>query len=194
MNVLPIAHPWLFAAALSIALSANGMAFAQTAVAETLSLSGKVVSVDMKTRHVTLRGPKGNETTVKAGDDVKHLDQVKPGDTVSMDYMRELVVELQPTGDVGASAEDTVERSPKGAPPEVVSTQRTTITARIVAIDNEKHTVTLQGPRGNKRTLDVEDPEWQAKLATLKPGQLVSATYTEAVAVALTKPGAAKKP
>ena len=43
----------------------------------------------------------------------------------------------------------------------------------------------LQGPKGNARVVNVSDPEMQAKLPSLKPGQVVQFTYTEAVAVAI---------
>ena len=49
------------------------------------------------------------------------------------------------------------------------------------------HTVTLTAivPRYDARVVNVEDPDIQAKLSSIKPGQVVQITYTEAVALAI---------
>src|SRR5690349_1257757 len=40
---------------------------------EESTLNATVVSVDQETREVVLRGPKGNEETIKAGPEIKNL-------------------------------------------------------------------------------------------------------------------------
>ena len=52
----------------------------------------------------------------------------------------------------------------------------------MVSVDQAANTVTFKGPQGKIRTVNVEDAALQAKLATLKPGQVVQFDYTEAVA------------
>jgi hypothetical protein len=52
----------------------------------TVALSATVESLDLKTRKLGLRGPKGNLVTLTVGDHVKRLDQVKVGDTVAAEY------------------------------------------------------------------------------------------------------------
>jgi hypothetical protein len=52
----------------------------------TVDLSATVEAVDLKNRIVTLRGPKGNVVTLKVGDHVKRLGEVKVGDTVAARY------------------------------------------------------------------------------------------------------------
>src|SRR5215831_18487971 len=54
------------------------------------------------------------------------------------------------------------------------------------AIDKDKGTVTLKGPKGNKLTLDVQD---KSKLDAVNVGDPVVATYVEALAFKLVKPG-----
>lgn len=54
----------------------------------------------------------------------------------------------------------------------------------ISAIDKEKGTVTLKGPKGRTVTLDVQDP---AKLDALKVGDPVVGTYIEAIAIEVKK-------
>jgi Cu/Ag efflux protein CusF len=58
----------------------------------------------------------------------------------------------------------------------------------IDAIDKEKGTVTLKGPKGRTLTLEVRDP---AKLDAVKVGDPVVATYMEAVAFQVRKSGTA---
>ena len=54
------------------------------------------------------------------------------------------------------------------------------------AIDKEKSTVTLKGPKGRTLTLDVKDKQ---KLDAIKVGDPVVATYMEAVAFQVKKAG-----
>jgi hypothetical protein len=58
----------------------------------------------------------------------------------------------------------------------------------ISAIDKENHTVTLKGPKGRTLTLEVQDPQ---KLDAVKVGDPVVATYMEAIAFQIKKPGTA---
>jgi len=58
----------------------------------------------------------------------------------------------------------------------------------VAAIDKDAKTVTLKGPKGRTVTLDVQDPQ---KLEVIKVGDPVVATYMEAVAFEIKKPGTA---
>ena len=62
-----------------------------------------------------------------------------------------------------------------------------TITARIEAIDREGRIVRLR--RGGGDSVDVEVPGQMQGFSTLKVGDVVSATYSEAIAVRVRKPG-----
>jgi hypothetical protein len=56
----------------------------------------------------------------------------------------------------------------------------------ITSIDPTAGTVTLQGPTGNVTTVKARDPRNLERVAV---GDLVEVTYTEAIAVAVEKPG-----
>jgi hypothetical protein len=62
-----------------------------------------------------------------------------------------------------------------------------TINATIEAIDKANRVVTLKGPKGN--SIEVKAPEQMEGFNSLRVGDLVSATYFEAVAVQVRKPG-----
>ena len=63
-----------------------------------------------------------------------------------------------------------------------------TVKGTIAAIDKEKSTVTLKGPKGRTVTLEVRDPQ---KLEAIKVGDPVVASYMEAVAFQIKQPGTA---
>jgi hypothetical protein len=67
-----------------------------------------------------------------------------------------------------------------------------TAKARIIAIDKENRIVTLRGPRGND--LAVHADEKVQRFNELKVGDIITATYAQAVAVRVRKPGAAAPP
>ena len=65
--------------------------------------------------------------------------------------------------------------------------------AEVTAVDPQKSTITLKGPKGNVVTLDVQNPE---QFKVVRKGDQVEATYTEALALSVEpapRPAAAKK-
>jgi Cu/Ag efflux protein CusF len=58
----------------------------------------------------------------------------------------------------------------------------------VAAVDKDAKTITLKGPKGRTLTLDVQDP---SKLEAVKVGDPVVATYMEAIAFQIRKPGTA---
>jgi Cu/Ag efflux protein CusF len=75
------------------------------------------------------------------------------------------------------------QKMPGKAAGEVVKVRGT-----ISAIDKEKSTVTLKGPKGRTITLDVKDP---SKFDVIKVGDPVIVAYVEAVAIQVKKAGSA---
>jgi len=61
---------------------------------ESVEVSAVVESIDYTTRMVKLRGPEGKAKTVKAGPDVKRLNEVKKGDTVVVRYTEAVSVRV----------------------------------------------------------------------------------------------------
>jgi len=73
---------------------------------------------------------------------------------------------------------------PKASAGEVV-----TMTAKVVSVDTATREVVLEGSNGAKRTI-VAGPDVR-NLAQVKPGDIVKATYAQAVAIELKKGGSA---
>ena len=66
-----------------------------------------------------------------------------------------------------------------------MGSRETTMSAEVVSVDVPNSKVTFKGPKGNRRTVTVQDPAMQKKLPSLKPGQVVQFTYTEAIAASI---------
>jgi len=145
-----------------------------------------VEAVDQTTRMVTLKGPKGNSVTFKAGEEVRNLAQVKVGDEVKFAYYESLAVRVLKEGEAfPASGESSAmaRAKPGEKPAGVVGTEKT-VNATITAIDKKAKTATLKGETGKSVTVTPLRPE---KLDEVKVGDRLVITYTEAVAVSVEK-------
>ena len=153
---------------------------------ELVTVTATVEAIDHATRMVTLKGPKGNMFTFKAGEEVRNLPQVKVGDQVVAKYYESLAIEVKKPGDAtpGVTKEEVVGRAKPGEMPAGVVGSQVTITATVKAIDIKKPSVTLQGPEGKTKEIKVKDPK---KLKNVKVGDKVVITYTEALALSVEK-------
>jgi Cu/Ag efflux protein CusF len=162
-----------------VAGKAPGMA----GIAQTVNVQAKITKIDAKTREVTLKGPQGNELTVEAGPEVKNFSKLKVGDSVDVQYVESLVLELKKGGGlaVARTEENAMKSAKPGDKPGAAGGRRVTVVGDVVNVDAAAKTVTVKGP---KRTVDlhVEDP---AQLKMIAKGDQVQATYTAAAAVSV---------
>jgi hypothetical protein len=78
--------------------------------------------------------------------------------------------------------------TPEAAKPGKKEARAVTVRGTVEAVDKEKGTVTLKGPKGRTVTLAVRDPK---KLEAVKVGDPVVARYYESLAIQVRKPGQA---
>lgn len=143
-------------------------------------LSAVVTGVDAATRTVSLQGPKGRTQDVVAGPEVKNFEQIKVGDTLLVDFVEALAIEVKKKSDGIREREETEVIAPRTpAQHNTVLSQETMIVANVVAVNKKARTITLQGPT-KTRTLKVKDP---AALRHVRVGDQVEAKFTEAVAL-----------
>lgn len=158
-----------------------GTAPGKGAVVGTVELRGTVVSVDKAKRAITVKGPKGNEKTLIAGEEVKNFDQIKAGDEIVLKYVEALLLELKKGGGGKVERTETEEsaRAKPGEKPAGVVGRQVTVTADVIALDAKNQMVTLRGP---ERTVElkIKDPE---QFKNIKKGDQIQATYTEALAI-----------
>ena len=161
-----------------------GKAPGKVAMAQTVKATATITAIDAATRAITLKGPKGNETVITAGPEVKNFAQMKVGDQVNVEYVESLALELKKGGGapVAATVKEGAGAAKPGERPAGMIGQQVTVVADVIDVNAETQVVTLKGP---KRTVElkVRDPE-QFKL--VKKGDQVQASYTEAVAIAVT--------
>lgn len=167
-------------AGVEVAGSAPGYA----EVSNTVNLSGSIAAIDKATRQVTLKGDGGKELTVTAGPAVKNFDSLKVGDRVGLQIVKSLTLELKKGSKAVVSRDDTMEAvgAAPGENPNAAIGRQVTVTAEVTALDAENQVVTLKGPQ-HSVDLEIADP---AQFKLISVGDRVEATYTEAVAVAVT--------
>jgi hypothetical protein len=158
---------------------------------DTVTGTAKVVSINHKTRHVTLKGEDGKTMTIVAGPEVHNLAQVKKGDVLRVTYRESMAYSVSKPGQAapGVSASTNVSRAPLGEKPGGSVTDTVSVRATIAAIDKPASEVTLRGPKGNLKVVKVKDP---SKLDAVAVGDIVDITYTEALAVAVEEAGKKK--
>jgi hypothetical protein len=76
-------------------------------------------------------------------------------------------------------------RAAPGAKPGAVLGSKHTTTVIIQGVDKKNHSVMFSGPDGLVRSVQVKRPEAQKFIGTLKQGDQVELTYTEALAVSV---------
>jgi hypothetical protein len=151
---------------------------------QTVTVSARVVGIDRAARIVTLKGPEGNTFDVLCGDEVRNFDQIKLGDQVNAKYLESLYLELKKTkAGIRESVEtETGVRAKLGERPAGMAVKELVILADVIAVDPQKQTITLKGPKGNVVTLPVKNPD---QFKVVKKGDQVEATYTQALAISV---------
>ncbi len=122
-------------------------------------LTGKVMVVNPETRLMTLKDAEGAYHVLHVPPEVTRLDQIKIGDEVTITEFSTALIELVPadeTGPVASERSTDVDHQPTKKPSGSI-TETLTVYGKVVAIDNDSGTVTIEGPN-QTRTLEVDDP------------------------------------
>jgi hypothetical protein len=160
-----------------------------------------VEAVDHANRTATLRADDGREITVDVPESVRNFNQVEKGDKINIEYQEATAILVRKPEGSGAknsgstvppssaapsaSQYGTVKVAPYGQKQAAVETRVLEIAATVEDVDYGKRTITLRGPQGNVRTIDVGDRV--QNLDQIKKGDQVVVRRTEAVAASVTK-------
>jgi hypothetical protein len=148
-----------------------------------VTATAKVEAIDLAKRLVTVRGPKGNVVEIECGPEVRNLPQVKVGDMVVVKYQESIAFDLKKEGgEPQTAAAGLVARADEGEKPAAGGARVIVADVTIQAIDTKTMMVTVKGPKGNVYDVKARDPK---RLETLKVGDQVRVTYTEALAVSV---------
>lgn len=145
-----------------------------------------VTAINHETREVTLLDEEGNSTTFIAGDDVRNLAQVNTGDLVTVEYIKNLTVQVIDAPEAVPAVADVVAevRAEAGEMPAAATIETMVEVSTIEAIDIEANTFRLKDENGVITEYTARDPE---NLTRSKVGDVVVATLTEALAISVSK-------
>ena len=151
--------------------------------AQSVEARATVTAIDPATRIVTLKTQDGQTLDVEAGPEVKNFNQIKVGDTVKATYTESVAFQVVPKGETPGGAAQIADRIPGG----VAVGQQVTTSFKVTSVDPKTNILWVTLPNGNTKKIQVQDPKAQERLKTLSPGNVVSVTYTEAMALQLEK-------
>jgi hypothetical protein len=155
---------------------------------DSLTMQATVTAIDQTSRMVTLTGAAGNSLTVKAGDQVRNLAQVKAGYKVIVRYHGAVAYVLAPPGTKlpDDSATGLVVGAGPGQMPAGAAAAKFVVTGLVVGVDPTTYTVQLIEPSGGMiRNVSVISTEGRQNMKMIKVGDTITAVITEAVAVAV---------
>lgn len=148
--------------------------------------SAIVESVDPATRAVRLIGPDMQRFTITAGPEVRNFDQIKPRDRLTVEYIEQLRIEVQPAGaDPAQGAAAEVSRAAAGDKPGIAGTETVRQVFTVKAIDREQNRVTLENSAGASHAIAVQNPD---ALALVDVGDHVTTQLTRAMSISIEPP------
>ena len=152
---------------------------------EVQEVSATVEAIDAENRLLSLRGPAGT-ATILAGPEIKNFPQIHVGDVVKVKYTQAIAANITKSKATPTTTLDTQgQTAPLGSKPSasVGATIKTTV--QIESVDTSFETVTFKRADGFVRTIAPASPEGKKFIKTLKKGDMVDVSYTEALAISV---------
>jgi translation initiation factor IF-1 len=146
-----------------------------------------VTAMEHEQRLLSLQDESGRAATIHVGPEVRNYDQIKVGDRVVVTYHEALAAAVtRPDQAVQkAQVDASARRSEPGQKPYAEIAASMVATVKIDAIDTAVSTITFTREDGFVRTVHVQDPGAKQFIKGLKQGDLVTVTYTEALAISV---------
>jgi len=148
-----------------------------------VTATATVEAVDQANRTVTLKGP-NRMVTIKVGDEVKNLPQIRVGDLVNITYYESLIAQIYKKGETpppsGIQAKQYQEGAAPGQMPGGTAARSIQIAETVQSIDKAKNIIVLKAPDGSLDAHQVKDP---GNLDKVEVGDTVLIRMTQAVAV-----------
>jgi len=179
----------LVAIALAAPVIAQDAAPKEVSTSEKATVTATVTKVDSANRILSLKGPKGDVVDVEVDPVVKRFPEIKVGDMLTVTYHESLVLRVEKANS-SAALSTSVEESlvpAKGEKPAGVAKRTIKATVAVDSIDLAKREITVHNSDGSAQTFHIRDPK---NVEGVKPGDKITVTYSEAVAMAVTAPAA----
>jgi hypothetical protein len=160
------------------------------AVGAEVEIQATIVVIDPKTRTAVVRLEDGTTRTLAVSEEARNFEQAKAGDILTLRYLEAIALNLEkaPGAKPGKSVSETMSRAKEGDKPGGTMRRTVTVVGTVSEIDAKAGVVTVVGPEDGVVDIKVED---SARLAEVKKGDLVRATFTEALVVSVTPPAKA---
>ncbi len=159
-----------------------------TSTSAQISTTVTVQSIDVASRHLTVKLASGDIETLKVSPEMRNLDQLKPGDKLKATYYAEVAYAISQPGKPLPEDTDTVftARAAKGEVPAGLIASHKVLTGAVLKIDLPGSKVKVVNVKGGEvHELDVATDEGKALLAKLKVGDKVTAYVSEALLVSV---------
>jgi hypothetical protein len=168
----------------TLAAAASTPALAQSAtILDASGATAIVETIDMRDRAVLLRGETGNLVTVHVPREARNLPQLRPGDRVAINVVNTVAARIARPGDPLPESTVTAARSAAGERPGGLFVEHRRMRVKIEGVDAASNTVAFIGEDRVPRRVTLQDPAMRAMLPSLKVGDEVDVTFTEAVSL-----------
>jgi len=147
-------------------------------------VTSQVEAINHETRVVTLSGQDGKSVTFTASDEARNLDQVEVGDTVTVEYLQNLTIQVlaAENAEPGAGGVVVAARAEEGEMPGMAVIDAQVEVFTVEEINIEANTFKLKGADGVVNEFTAREPENLKKSAV---GDVVVMTFTQAVAISV---------
>lgn len=143
-----------------------------------ISVRGTVSAIDVAQRLVTLDTGAGARV-LPVDPRVADFEHLRVGDVIDVRYHRSVLFDIQPAGSAEPGAY-IAEQGQTG-----FGEQEVTVLATVVEVDDRAGSFSVQGPRGDVRTLHAEKPEHREAVKRIRVGDMLRVRFREGLAVSL---------
>ena len=159
--------------------------------AESIEALVTVVAIDKKARTVVIRGPRGGTEELQVPPEAQNFDTIKQGDVFRIKYAEAVALTVVPQGGEPAKGDaSSMKMAKKGETPGGVAVRTRFVSGKVEAIDYKSRYVTIRGP---KQTVSLKASD-DVKLENLHPGDRITVSYTQALAIEMVPAPAKPKP
>ncbi len=151
------------------------------AIVDVFTTVATVTAINATTRKVTMQSPDGKSNTYKAGANVD-LGRFRVGESIGVQVSEEMALEIK-TGDTPArdAIATSLATASDGGEAAVFEGEAVEVSAKIAAVDPQKHTVMLQLADGTSKTIKANG---KVNLSTLQVGNTMIVKYATSMVVA----------
>ena len=183
--VVAVAAPMAMTSAADTAATPSAAAAKGLHESRKVERKATITAIDKAKRLATLKAEDGNQFEVEVSPEVKNFDKLQVGDSVVASYTQSVGVRIEPASQASPGVKETAMATPAVGQAKVG--REVTATLKVESVDAANNMVTLSDGAGRSAQVDVVDPRARERLKTLKPGEMVVITYTEALALRLEK-------